>query len=104
MLDFGVCHIVPPSPIVEGPGELFNPRSHANVPSFTVATMKDVDPLSFRDARELILRTVTAAPAVETVSFECAAGRVLAEDVAADRDTPALARSVRDGFAIRATD
>ena len=33
-----------------------------------------------------------------------AAGRVLAEDVAADRDTPALARSVRDGYAVRAAD
>ena len=39
-----------------------------------------------------------------TVTFECAARRVLAEDVAADRDTPALARSVRDGFAVRAAD
>ena len=37
-------------------------------------------------------------------TLECAAGRVLAEDVAADRDTPALARSVRDGFAVRAID
>ena len=33
-----------------------------------------------------------------------AVARVLAEDVAADRDVPALARSVRDGFAIRAGD
>jgi molybdopterin molybdotransferase len=33
-----------------------------------------------------------------------AAGRVLADDVAADRDTPALARSVRDGYAVRAAD
>ncbi len=33
-----------------------------------------------------------------------AAGRVLAETVSADRDSPALARSVRDGFAVRAAD
>jgi len=33
-----------------------------------------------------------------------AAGRVLAEDVMADRDSPALSRSVRDGYAVRAID
>jgi molybdopterin molybdotransferase len=43
-------------------------------------------------------------PAIETVDLEYAAGRVLADDVAADRDTPALARSVRDGYAVRAAD
>ena len=43
-----------------------------------------------------------AAP--ETVALECAAGRVLAEEIRADRDFPALARSVRDGFAVRARD
>jgi len=43
-----------------------------------------------------------AAP--ESVALECAAGRVLAEEIRADRDFPALARSVRDGFAIRAQD
>ena len=36
--------------------------------------------------------------------MEGAAGRVLAEDIAADRDTPAVARSVRDGYAVRAID
>ena len=36
--------------------------------------------------------------------FDCAAGRVLAEDIAADRNMPALSRSVRDGFAVRAGD
>ncbi len=43
-----------------------------------------------------------AAP--ESVALECAAGRVLAEEIRADRDFPALARSVRDGFAVRAQD
>jgi molybdopterin molybdotransferase len=42
--------------------------------------------------------------APETVALECATGRVLAEEIRADRDFPALARSVRDGFAIRAQD
>ncbi len=40
----------------------------------------------------------------ELVALECAAGRVLAEEVRADRDFPPLARSVRDGFAVRAAD
>ncbi len=40
----------------------------------------------------------------EQVALECAAGRVLAEEVRADRDIPALARSVRDGFAVQARD
>ncbi len=54
-----------------------------------------------------MLRTVRSArawPEIEEVALECAAARVLAENVAADRDTPALARSVRDGFAVRAQD
>ncbi len=40
----------------------------------------------------------------ETVALDCAASRVLAEEIRADRDFPALARSVRDGFAVRAQD
>jgi molybdopterin molybdotransferase len=63
--------------------------------------------LSFQDARETVIRAVRAAretPSVETVCLEDASGRVLAEDIAADRDTPAVARSVRDGFAVRAAD
>ena len=43
-------------------------------------------------------------PRIETVDLLCATGRVLAQDVAADRDTPPTSRSVRDGFAIRAAD
>ena len=45
-----------------------------------------------------------ASPGVEEVAFDESSGRVLAEDVAADRDVPALSRSVRDGFAVRAAD
>jgi molybdopterin molybdotransferase len=55
----------------------------------------------------MVLERVGAArptPETETVALDAAAGRVLAEDVAADRDTPALARSVRDGYAVRAAD
>ena len=64
-------------------------------------------PLSFVQARECVLRRVresSPAPRIETAELLCAAGRVLAEDIAADRDTPPTARSVRDGFAIRAAD
>ena len=41
---------------------------------------------------------------MESAPLTHAAGRVLAEDVAADRDTPAVSRSMRDGFAVRAAD
>ena len=63
--------------------------------------------LTFVDARETVLRTVRQGrtqPAIEEISFADAAGRVLAADVAADRDSPAVARSVRDGYAVRAID
>lgn len=63
--------------------------------------------LTFPVARETVLSKVAAShlkPVTETVALENAAGRVLAEDVVADRDCPALARSVRDGYAVRAAD
>jgi len=66
-----------------------------------------VAPLTFQQAREAVVTRVREArpgPAVEEVRLEDAAGRVLALDVTADRDAPALARSVRDGYAVRAAD
>ncbi len=51
-----------------------------------------------------MVRAARPVPAVESVALESAAGRVLAEPLAADRDYPALARSVRDGYAVRASD
>jgi molybdopterin molybdotransferase len=62
---------------------------------------------SFNQARECVLAKVTGAgltPAIERVGLLTAAGRVLAERVLADRDYPPFARSVRDGFAVRAAD
>jgi len=50
------------------------------------------------------IRSACAMPALESVALEAAAGRVLAAPIAADRDYPALARSVRDGYAVRAID
>jgi molybdopterin molybdotransferase len=66
-----------------------------------------VPTLTFSEARESVVSRVRGArrlPTVEEVRLPEAAGRVLAEDVAADRDSPALARSVRDGYAVRAID
>ena len=63
--------------------------------------------MTFSQARETVLVEVRRArtlPAFEETSLGEASGRVLAEDVAADRDCPALARSVRDGYAVRAFD
>jgi molybdopterin molybdotransferase len=63
--------------------------------------------LTFAEARDEVLRQVRAhrpAPAIEELDLALADRRVLAEDVAADRDSPALARSVRDGYAVRAID
>jgi molybdopterin molybdotransferase len=69
--------------------------------------MDSVPTLTFREARERVISEVRGSPprpAVEAARLEDAAGRVLAEDVTADRDLPALARSVRDGYAVRAAD
>lgn len=63
--------------------------------------------LSFLDARSAVLREVTAhrqVPATELVDLALCSGRVLAEDVAADRDYPPFPRSMRDGFAVRAAE
>lgn len=46
----------------------------------------------------------TGGPPVETVPLGASRGRVLAEDLHADRDYPPFHRSTRDGFAVRAAD
>lgn len=64
-------------------------------------------PLDFLEARAKVIDMVRQArrvPPVEEVALDAAAGRVLAADVAADRDSPALDRSMRDGYAVRAAD
>ncbi len=63
--------------------------------------------LDFGGARRCVIEQITAArelPETEEVSLDTAAGRVLAEPVAADRDYPAVTRSIRDGFAVRVSD
>ncbi len=61
----------------------------------------------FDEARACVIGTVSEGlrkPQVDKVKLLEAAGRVLAADISADRDYPPVARSVRDGFAVRAAD
>ena len=58
--------------------------------------------LGFEQARECVLREVKSLGAIEQMPSLDAAGRVLAAQIAADRDYPPFARSARDGFALRA--
>ena len=63
--------------------------------------------MTFEEARACVIERVMAGrvfPNPEEVALECAAGRILAQQIRADRDYPAVARSVRDGFAVRAED
>jgi molybdopterin molybdotransferase len=60
--------------------------------------------VGFLEALELVLRHAAGVrlPGVATVGLLASAGRVLAEEVAADRDQPPFDRAARDGFAVRA--
>jgi molybdopterin molybdotransferase len=72
-----------------------------------VGTIAFVATLTFEQARRCVLAKAAAAgvaPSVESIALGQAAGRVLAEPVVADRDYPPVSRSVRDGFAVRASD
>ncbi len=63
--------------------------------------------LSYEEAATVVRREaegIFAHTGPERVPLGAAAGRVLAEDVAADRDQPPFPRSTRDGFACRALD
>ena len=59
---------------------------------------------TFEQARECVVCQVRPLGSFEQVSMSDAAGRVIAENVAADRDYPPFARSARDGFAVHAAD
>jgi len=66
-----------------------------------------VTPLTFEQARAVVvekLREAGVRGQTEMVPLLEADGRVLAEEVRADRDYPPQARSIRDGFAVRARD
>ena len=63
--------------------------------------MAFVATLSFQGARTCVIDRVMTArsmPATEHIGLDCTAGRVLAQDAHADRDYPALARSVFNRF------
>ena len=63
--------------------------------------------LSFQDARNQVIETcrgLRRVPAIETVEMKGALGRVLAQEVRADRDYPPFDRAARDGFAVRSAD
>jgi molybdopterin molybdotransferase len=62
--------------------------------------------LTFEDARRVVEDHAghEGPSESETVDLLHAAGRVLAESIAADRDIPPFPRSTRDGYAVRATD
>ena len=62
--------------------------------------------LSFEEARRIVEDHASrlSADAHEPVDLLHAAGRILAEPIAADRDIPPFPRSTRDGYAVRAVD
>ncbi len=62
--------------------------------------------IDFEEALAIVLRESSKLPAraVESVALREAVGRVLGEEVAADRYQPAFDRSTRDGFAVRAAE
>src|SRR6266852_5598718 len=62
--------------------------------------------LSFEEARHLVEQHAAglSAGVVETVDLLAGLGRVLAEEIFADRDFPPFERATRDGFAVRAAD
>ena len=63
--------------------------------------------LSFEQALATVREKIALAnlaPSSEWVSLDCARGRVLAEEVRADRDYPPFHRATRDGYAIRSQD
>ena len=70
--------------------------------------MKEMEPfnllVSHEEAEELILSNVVAIDRTESLTVDCAVGRVLAEDIIADRSVPPFDRSAMDGYAVVAED
>ena len=65
--------------------------------------MSESSNLSVKAAQAIVLQHVTTLD-VETVSLEAALGRVLAEEIRANRDQPPSDVSAMDGFALRCAD
>jgi len=62
--------------------------------------------VSFLEGRRIVLEQLASPPAPprQRIGLQDAFTRILAEEVAADRDLPPVARSIRDGFALRSMD
>lgn len=63
--------------------------------------------LSYQEARKKVIeacRELRHVPPIETVDLKDATGRVLAQEIRADRDYPPFDRAARDGFAVRSAD
>src|SRR5450755_4642522 len=62
--------------------------------------------MSFEEARHLVEQHAAniCPEKVETVDLLAGLGRVLAERILADRDSPPFARAARDGYAVRSVD
>ena len=72
-------------------------------PLFAATLLADVA-ISFEEARACVLQTVLQNSCTELAKLAAAEGRILAEEITADRDYPPFDRSARDGFAIRSGD
>lgn len=68
--------------------------------------MAFVATMTFSEARACVVEKVRVAakPGPEEVPLAQAGRRILAEEIRSDRDYPPLARSIRDGFAVRSAD
>jgi len=61
--------------------------------------------LKFEDAFEVVMNSISGKPLdTERIDIDRALNRILAEDVAADRDIPPFDKSAMDGFACRRAD
>lgn len=63
--------------------------------------------VTYEQALSIVQQKISRAnprPSVETVPLDQVQGRVLGEDVSADRDLPPFHRAIRDGYALRAAD
>ncbi len=63
--------------------------------------------LSHQEARRKVIeacRELRRVPPIETVDLNDAVGRVLGQEIRADRDYPPFDRAARDGFAVRSVD
>ncbi|MCZ6905658.1 MAG: molybdopterin molybdotransferase MoeA [Acidobacteria bacterium] len=77
--------------------------THEQVDSCTV----ELPMLGFKQARQKVLDELaksSTAPKSENVPLGNALGRILDEEILADRDYPPFRRATRDGFAVRAAD